>query len=419
MTEPANLELSIAGAICIDPRSLTAIRETGLSADDFSNTACSCLYDSAVEAADRGKTFDAVTLSEALVGVVDAPDRFIAECMEICPTAANAPLHAKLLHQKAVAARFRQALQTAIAEEEGTALASTVAGLSQAFLTKAEGKRFSPLSEACATVYRRLDAPTPEGRIDTGFSKLDRFLKGLWPGQLCIIGARPGVGKSAFALHLAATAAQSGKRVLFFSLEMTADEIAERLIARNSTATLDTLIDGTKDVQRVREIGDVCKSLSSLPLTICDQPDISIAQVRAKARMLPDLSMIIVDYLGLMQTQRRDNRNLELGELSRSLKNLASELKIPIVALSQLNRGTDETEQPSLRSLRDSGELEQDAGKIILLWNIDRTTDTVGVSVAKNRRGATGIVQMHFDGSHMRFYELESEYIPPKPKRIF
>ena len=339
--------------------------------------------------------------------------------MEICPTAANAPLHAKLLHQKSVAARFRQALQTAIAEEEGTALAATVGGLAQAFLAKAEGKRFSPLSEACATVYRRLDAPTPEGRIDTGFSKLDRLLKGLWPGQLCIIGARPGVGKSAFALHLAATAAQSGKRVLLFSLEMTADEIAERLIARNSTTTLDTLIDGTKDVQRVREIGGVCKSLSALPLTICDQPDISIAQVRAKARMLPDLSMIIVDYLGLMQTQRRDNRNLELGELSRSLKNLASELKIPIVALSQLNRGTDETEQPSLRSLRDSGEIEQDAAKVILLWNIDRTTGTVGVSVAKNRRGATGIVQMHFDGSHMRFYELESEYIPPKPKRIF
>ena len=210
MTEPANLELSIAGAICIDPRSLTAIRETGLSADDFSNTACSCLYDAAIEATDRGKTFDAVTLSEALAGVVDAPDRFIAECMEICPTAANAPLHAKLLHQKAVAARFRQALQTAIAEEEGTALAATVGGLAQAFLTKAEGKRFSPLSEACAMVFRRLDAPTPEGRIDTGFSKLDRLLKGLWPGQLCIIGARPGVGKSAFALHLAATAAQSG-----------------------------------------------------------------------------------------------------------------------------------------------------------------------------------------------------------------
>lgn len=155
--EPANLELSVAGAFCIDPRSLTAIRETGLSADDFTNTACSCLYDAAIEAADRGKTFDAVILSEALAGVVDNPDRFVKEIMEVCPTAANAPLHAKLLHQKAVAARFRQALQAAITTEEGTALASTVAGLSQAFLTKAEGKRFSPLSEACATVYRRLD----------------------------------------------------------------------------------------------------------------------------------------------------------------------------------------------------------------------------------------------------------------------
>ena len=419
MTEPIDLELSVIGAICIDPRCLTAIRETGLSADDFRNTACSCLFDAAVEAADRGKTIDAVILAEALAGIVNNPNHFITECMEICPTAANAPLHAKLLHQKAVAARFRQALQTALAEEEGAALASTVAGLSQDFLTKHESKRFSSLSEACAAVYRRLDAPTPEGRIDTGFPKLDALLKGLWPGQLCIIGARPGVGKSAFALHLAETAARSEKRVLLFSLEMTADEIAERLIARSGTATLDTLIDGTTNFRRVQEIGNACKSLSALPLTICDQPDLSIAQVRAKARMFPDVSLIIVDYLGLMQTSRRDNRNLELGELSRALKNLASELGIPIVALSQLNRGTDENEQPSLRSLRDSGEIEQDAAKVVLLWSIDRTTGTVGVSVAKNRRGATGVVQMHFDGAHMRFCELETEYMSPKPKRIF
>ena len=160
----------------------------------------------------------------------------------------------------------------------------------------------------------------------------------------------------------------------------------------------------------------LCGSACAEPLFLCPAADENIRDcVRRGGLCFFDQVRIIVFRCGnaCVSQHPRDGNDI------RTTRNQYRRGGIPIVALSQLNRGTDETEQPSLRSLRDSGELEQDAAKVVLLWNIDRTTGTVGVSVAKNRRGATGIVQMHFDGSHMRFYELESEYIPPKPKRIF
>ena len=156
--------------------------------------------------------------------------------------------------------------------------------------------------------------------------------------------------------------------------------------------------------------------LERLPLHFWDKPAATVSKIRGAAATIQNLRLIVIDYLGLMQADRRaDSRNLELGQISRDLKNLASELQIPIVAAAQLNRGVSDTERPMLLSLRDSGELEQNGSKVLFLWKIDEF-GTVGVSVAKNRRGRQGVVQMRFDGEHQRFTELSEPYQEPEKK---
>ena len=411
--DTSQLEYSIVGAICIEPRVCDKISGV-LSPDDFSISACSEVYEAACDALSRGKHFDAVIAADAIRNRVDDAVRFIGECMDITPTVANAEDHARMLHQRAGEARFKLAVQEAL---EGEDAAAAVAGICQNFLQQSAGGGLQTIGQAMTAAWDSL-ANDKELRIDTGFPKLDGLLKGINAGQLVLIGARPGVGKSAFALDLATYAARSGHEVLIYSLEMLSDELAERLMARKSRVTLDKLIDKQLSDEDLTDLAAASSSLSQLPITICDSPNVTVQKIRAQARTIKGLELIIVDFMTLLQsTQRYDSRNLEVGAISRQLKILATELRIPIVVLCQLNRTQDETEEPGLMSLRDSGELEQNANKILLLWKIDCDTGTIGVKVAKNRRGRTGIVQMGFDGSHMRFTELTEDYVRPVKKR--
>ena len=252
-----------------------------------------------------------------------------------------------------------------------------------------------------------------EGRIDTGFPLLDATLKGLWPGQLVLVGARPGCGKSAMCMEMAESAARKGKTVLHITAEMLAGEVGERLLAkRTEGVTMDQLIDGVPETDENlwMNLAYTASVESKLPIYFYDGPDVTVSRIRELALGIEDLKMIVVDYLGLMigeKDKKAENRNLELGGISRELKLLASELEIPIVAAAQLSRTVNETDKPKLSSLRDSGELEQNAVKVIFLWKTDPGDDTqVGCTVAKNRRGRTGDVNFYFDGSKMTFMEL-------------
>ena len=201
---------------------------------------------------------------------------------------------------------------------------------------------------------------------------------------------------------------------MIYSLEMLADELAERMIARHGMK-LDALIDGDLSEAQYSEIAGICSKLSKLPIRINDAPNMTVAKIRAEVAAVPNLALIIVDFLSLRHSGHKyENRNLELGAISRDLKNLASELQVPIIALAQLNRGTSDTERPTLRSLRDSGELEQNANKVLLLWHFDRELNHIGISVAKNRRGKTGAVKLYFDGDHMRFTEIDNIHEEPE-----
>nr|DAF08991.1 MAG TPA: DnaB-like replicative helicase [Caudoviricetes sp.] len=252
-----------------------------------------------------------------------------------------------------------------------------------------------------------------EGRIDTGFPLLDATLKGLWPGQLVLVGARPGCGKSAMCMEIAESAAMKGKTVLHVTAEMMAGEVGERLIAKRAEGvTMDQLIDGVPetDEELWMNIAYTASTASRLPVYFYDGPDVTVSRIRELALGIENLGMIVVDYLGLMigeKDKRAENRNLELGSISRELKLLASELEIPVLAAAQLSRTVNETDKPRLSSLRDSGELEQNAVKVIFLWKTTPGDETqVGCTVAKNRRGRTGDVNFYFDGSKMTFVEL-------------
>lgn len=407
------MEYSVIGAICIEPKICDKISGF-LNPEDFSILACGEIYEAACDALSRGKSFDAVVAADAIRNRVEDAYGFIRGCIDVTPTTANAEHHARMLHQHASETRFKLAVQEAL---EGEEPAASIAGICQNFLQASAGSGMKTIGQAMTSAWDGI-ANDNLLRIDTGFPKLDGLLKGFNAGQLVLIGARPGVGKSAFALDLAEYAARNGHKTLVYSLEMLGDELAERLMARRSGVAMDAIIDKKLTDDDLASLATASDSLSQLPITICDSPNVTVQKIRAQARTVKGLEFIIVDFLTLMQSSGKyDSRNLEIGAISRQLKILASELRIPIVCLCQLNRTMDETEEPGLMSLRDSGELEQNANKILLLWRIDLDAGIIGVKVAKNRRGRTGIVQMRFDGAHMCFTELCDDYVRSVTRR--
>lgn len=410
MQDTSALEYSLAATVCLEPKRVLQLRQI-VSVEDFSVPACAAVFDAADSAVSRGKAFDANIAADGLRSVVDDPRRFLADCIDATPTLANAEEYARLLHRHAAEKRLRDGVLAALDEDNP---AAAVAEVCKAHLLNSTGGRLKTISQALIETMSQLSARETQ-RINTGFPLLDSKLKGFEAGQLVIIGARPGVGKSAFLLDIAESAARAGNETLFVSLEMSASELTERLLARRSAATMDQLID--RDVESNWDsIAAASTRLERLPLHFWDKPAATVSKIRGAAATIQNLRLIVIDYLGLMQADRRaDSRNLELGQISRDLKNLASELQIPIVAAAQLNRGVSDTERPTLLSLRDSGELEQNGSKVLFLWRIDEN-GTIGVSVAKNRRGRQGVVQMHFDGEHQRFTELSEPYQEPEKK---
>lgn len=398
-----SLEKCVIGALCINPKKLEEIA-TFLKPEDFTIKACEVLYTEMLDRFINNDVIDVALLPQCLVAVTENPTQYIADCMIEAPTTNNVVLHAHVVHDAAKEKRLRDEVYEVFDSAEKDEIATSIMEKCKDFLEDEIGTSktmYDLMNEACDKLSE------PAGlRIDTGFPRLDGILKGMWGGNLIIIGARPGCGKSAYGLDIAESAARKGHKVIFYSLEMLGDELAERLICRKGYIPLDHIIDRTMDDDEMMRYTRACAELSSLPVIYEDTPNITVQQIRAKARTISDLSLIVVDYIGLLKASRKyDSRNLELGAISRELKNLASELRIPIVALAQLNRGRQDDEEPNLSDLRDSGELEQNASKVIFLWNIDKEEGIKGCKVAKNRRGRTGVVQMNFQGEYMRFIE--------------
>lgn len=249
--------------------------------------------------------------------------------------------------------------------------------------------------------------------VRTGFYKLDELLGGLEGGDITVIGARPAVGKSAFVTQMILQMAHNGKRVGYFNLEMSDSQVFERAISNLASLQLTRIRRAKKflgdEEQKYNRASDV---LSNFDITVASGSK-SVSQIRKEARHMK-FDIIVIDYLQLIKADRKyANRASEVGDISKAIKGLAMELKIPIVVLSQLNRTSEhkETKEPTMAELRESGDIEQDASNIILLWNVSENSKTFkGLKVDKNRQGEQGKIGLKFVGENMRFEEQSEDF---------
>ncbi len=254
--------------------------------------------------------------------------------------------------------------------------------------------------------------------LHTGFSSLDRYIFGLNPSDLLLIAARPGMGKTSFAMNVATNVAKTypTKRVCVFSLEMSKEQLVGRMLSSEARITSEQMRTGKIDRNEWKNIGEAADVLSQVEMYIDDTANISVGEMKAKLRRMKNLGLVVIDYLQLMTTNRRDgNRVNEISEITRNLKIMAKELNVPVVTLSQLSRGPEQRtdKRPMLSDLRESGSIEQDADIVLFLYRnayYDKSDDRPNACeciIAKNRHGETSTVGINWDGQFTRFTEAD------------
>lgn len=434
-------EKALLGCLLIDNQSFDEISDVSLSPDDFYHPQYSIIFGALKDLHLESQPIDIVTVSSKLndqgkLEKIGGQTALVNICDEI-GSSANVEHYAKLIKQKAV---LREVVRTATrVMQTGTNFSGDV----EAFLSDVEasffkltsqsksGNKMITVKEALYENLKELERPArAKGEITgitTGYNSINAKLLGLQPGQLIIMAARPGMGKTALALNWAVNAAREHKgAVAVFSYEMMYAELSMRLLS--SESGVDSRKLRTKDFNEMdlRAISGAVQKLSNLNLYINDNGATNLIDIRSYCRKLKaehGLTMIVIDYLQLMPMHvKKQSREQEIAELSRGLKMMASELSVPIIALSQLNRSaaarTDR--RPQLQDLRESGSLEQDANVVVLIHRedyYDPNTPKKGIAeiiIAKNRSGEPGTVELGWIGSQTKFTEIE--YARPEQK---
>ena len=437
-------EMCVIGAILIDEKALVNVMQT-LKPEHFYFDELKATYQAILELSSEGKSIDFVSVLKKLVaeGFYDEKQakQMLLECANLVPSISQAETYAKTVSDSFKARKLREigtrlAFDGVFAENVDEVSEGIMSELYEV-VSEQHKKQLKTVGDIGTKVFEGYsnDGQDVENRSHTGFSRLDEILKGMSAGNLIILAARPKLGKTAFALSIAENVAKSGKTVAFYSLEMESSEIYERLLSKRAQIPMNTLIDrrfrDKRRPQKVRaeeinKIAETIDEIYSLPIKINDNPACTVNDIRLESRLIKNLGLIVIDYLQLMRsTKKFENRNLEVGAICRELKCLASELGVPILCLSQLNRTSDESTRPSPSELRDSGSIEQDANKVILMWSIEKNLNerglveskTIGVDVALNRRGTTGVTLFNFNGNYMNFTELDRKYEEPKAKK--
>jgi replicative DNA helicase len=423
-------EQCVLGGMMLSKDAIADVVEV-LRGPDFYKPAHQAVYDAIIDLYGRGEPADAVTVAAELskrgeiARIGGAP--YLHTLISSVPTAANAGYYAKLVQERAILRRLVEAGTRIVQLAYSTGDADDVVDQAQAEVYAVTERRASEdylrLSEIMEGALDEIDAINSRGGqltgVPTGFADLDQLTNGLHPGQLVIVAGRPSLGKSALAVDFLRSAAiKHGLPSCIFSLEMGRNEITMRLLSAESRVPLHSMRSGTMTDQDWTRLARRMGEVSSAPLFIDDSPNMSLMEIRAKCRRLKqrhDLRLVIVDYLQLMSSPRRvENRQQEVSEFSRSLKLLAKELDVPVVALSQLNRGPEQRadKKPQLSDLRESGSLEQDADVVILLHREDayeRESPRAGEAdliVAKHRNGPTATVTVAFQGHYSRFVDM-------------
>ncbi len=353
---------------------------------------------------------------------------YIKVIAQTVPTASNVKDYATIVRDKAKLRTLIEACEevaaAAYAEEDtADALVELAEAKIYSIAEGRENKNFTHIRDAIVATYDRLKllktSPEEVLGMPTGFKGLDKVLVGLGKGDLVLVGARPGMGKTSFAMNLATAAAKStGKAVCVFSLEMPSEQLASRMLSSEALINSYSLRSGKLEDDDWKSLAYAASELSECNILIDDSTGVTVAGIRSKLRRVKNLGMVVIDYLQLMQSERRiENKVQEVAEISRSLKLLAKEFGIPVVTCAQLSRGPEsrQDKRPMLSDLRDSGAIEQDADIVLFLYRDEYYKEpkdgkaVAEVIVAKNRHGSVGKVEMGWIGEYTKFSDLAPE----------
>jgi replicative DNA helicase len=422
-------EKSVLGALLLDRDAVVAVVEF-LRPEHFYEEKHQRIFDVIIDLYQEREPVDVVTVTEKLkkdknLKLIGGAE-YLTTLVNMVPTAAHAEHYGKLVRDDFT----KRQLITAAAKISDMSFddsgdvrqildnaESTVFSLAQQHLKQV----FTPVKNILTESFDRLDELHKNAGglrgVPTGFTDLDETLAGMQDSNLLILAARPGVGKTALALNIAQNASFKNKMpVGFFSLEMGKEELMDRLLVSQAEIDAWKMKTGRLDEDEFTKLSDAMGELYETPLYIDDTPGMSILEMRTKARRLQaehGLKLIIVDYLQLARpTRNMDNRVQEVSEISQGLKNLARELKIPVLAMSQLSRQVESRgiKRPQLSDLRESGAIEQDADVVMFLWREnDDDLENMKLDIAKHRNGPLKSINLRFRGDRIKFYSVEGK----------
>ncbi len=426
-------EQSVIGSMLIDKEVIPVVMEV-LKPEDFYRPDHKEIYDVIIELFDKAQPIDLITVSERLklhgklelVGGLE----YLTNIATEVPTTANVKHYAKIVEEKSLLRKLIKASSDIVdlgfnASEEVSFILDKAEQNIFDILQKRSSQGFVPIKDVLVDTFNKLEELyNNKGHITgipTGFTDLDFKTSGMHNSDLVLIAARPAMGKTAFALNLAQNAAvHSGVPVAIFSLEMSKEQLVNRMLCSEAMVDSNKMKTGQLEDNDWQKVARALGPLSEAPIFIDDTPGISITEIRAKCRRLKlehNLGLVVIDYLQLMQgsKSRSENRQQEISEISRSLKILAKEINIPVICLSQLSRAaeTRTDHRPILSDLRESGAIEQDADIVMFLYRDDyynpetEKKNIAEVILAKHRSGSTGTVELVWLGQYTKFANLE------------
>ncbi len=437
-------EQSVLGSILIDPECFTLLPEL-INSGDFYMEDHRLIYDSMNTLFLQSKTVDAITLIDELVHqnakehaanpratkLVDKESitAYVRVLVDIVPSSANVKEYAKIVRDKS---KLRALIDECtdiieMAYTSGDDAGSILRNAEQRIFDLTQDntlRSFATIREVLVETLSQIKRVQTEGvsamTIPTGFSGIDRVLVGMGKSDMVLVGARPGMGKTSFVLNIATLAAQSfaregsNKSVCIFSLEMSNEQLVQRVLSSEAMVDSHSLRSGELSNEDWAKLAHSSSVLSDYNIKIDDTTGLSVTGMMAKLRREKNLGMVVIDYLQLMQSDRKhDNRVNEVGEISRNLKIMAKKFNVPIICCAQLSRGPEgrTDKKPMLSDLRDSGSIEQDADIVMFLYreeyyNKEKNENTAKVIIAKNRHGGTGEVEVGWQGQFTKFFSL-------------
>ena len=426
---PQNIEAeqSLLGSLLIDKDAIVKISELLSVADFYRTDQHGPIYEAIQSLFEKREPIDLVTITEELKrkNMLDriGGSAYLTSLVNVVPTSAHIEHYAKIIKEHAVRRNLIMSATKLIekAYDETEDVDSLLEGAESSIFAISQehvSRDFIPIKDALTESFDRLDElQKSSGKlrgVPTGFRDLDSKLAGMQNSNLIILASRPGQGKTSMALNIAQyVAVQAGLPVGMFSLEMSQEELVDRLLVGQADIEAWKLKTGRLDERDFDKLSLAMGELAEAPIYIDDTPGITISEMRTKARRLQvehGLKFLIVDYLQLIKGRNLENRVQEVSEISQQLKNLARELKIPVLAVSQLNRSVEArgSRRPQLADLRESEAIEQDADVVMFIYREDpEKMENVTLDIQKHRNGPTGEIQMVFRADRTKFYGME------------